>query len=157
MAKRALNPHQMAFMDNPVLRPAAQRTRKPRFRGEIPGQLAMLMSGTQLHREITKSYDAEDHENLQMMWDRKLRESSWPVSSGQTLYDSMREHGFKFERDVGEGPATKSIRLFHDNSNRFVLNHHHRIASAAEIERQGGEEILFPVEHKDWKDQLHPD
>ena len=149
MSKRVLNPNQMAFMDNPVVRPAAQRTRKPRFRGEIPGQRALLMtgarmSGTQLQDEITHSMDRMPHQTMQDLWDQKLRESQWPDSSGQSLYESMQEHGFDPER-AGEYPGDKEVRVYYGKTKRMVADKHHRIASAAEIERQGGDEILFPV------------
>lgn len=122
-----------------AMRPGAGVTKDP---GMNPDQLKMLMTGRELKNTITYSDDADEDgpEGLRSMWDDKLDESKASPNSGthgKGVYESLLSRGY-------EGRA---LTVYHVDKDTFVLDGHHRIAAAADLERHG-KPIYIPVEHE---------
>jgi len=92
--------------------------------------------------DLSWNTEENDLETMPEMWSRKERESELGGISRPSLRESMEKHGYL------EG--SPSITIFHGNGGiRRVHDAHHRIATAAALERQKKRQIFFPVEHQE--------
>lgn len=110
-----------------------------------PEQLALFYTATDLQKMLTRSVDRDlspmgGFESMEELWDRKLKESkkSSPHAHGGGVYDSIKEKGY-----VGD----KLVVVHVDADDKQISNGHHRIAAAAQIEKETNKPIFIPVEH----------
>lgn len=130
------------------------------IRGQKGTQLQLLMTGTELKDSITQSHDKLDTESMKQMWRRKSKESKLstgttypdPYNEGQRtahgtgLSKSMENHGY-----IDANPRSH-IQVDHDGDQRNVWEGHHRIATAARLEKNGKGPFYIPVQHHDQTD-----
>lgn len=149
MSRRAQSPRVKAS------RPGAGISTDP---GLNPDQLKLLMTGSELQKTITHSYDAPldmepgDASTLNDLWSRKEAESrrrpgEWLQPHGSGVYDSLKARGYE-----GEPLRLHDYNVFTDAGvhvpARGVMDGHHRVAAAAALEREG-QQIYIPVVHQD--------
>lgn len=137
-----------------------------------PVQLPLFMTGSEIIKAVTKSPDvmSPDAAGFDKMWKTKIEESKrefttegsdWGWGSG--TYDSLKEHGWNPNKNLVGVPLKKG----RPSETHVVFRHltkqnpdtgeyftdillgdaHHRIAAAAELEREG-KTIYLPVEHR---------
>lgn len=122
-------------------------------------QFKLFMSGQEWQAAATDSVDLGFAQtgkraptNMRQLWSQKLDEAKVPEGTmarngykahGAGIYDSMSEKGYVHNPEP------------YDNPTLFVRGHdlkqgegHHRIAAAAEIERQTGKPIWIPTTYK---------
>jgi hypothetical protein len=117
-----------------------------------PNQFKLFYSGQELQDSITRSWDIDEDEGdtgLESMWNRKLEESMAHPRSGQHgagVYDSIREEGFRPHVRLGvhwgDQPGT-------DTPDLHIEEGHHRLASAAALERETGQPQWINVDNYD--------
>lgn len=135
-----------------AVRPGAGISKDP---GMNPDQLKLLMTGTELQRSITHSYDAPldmepgDPKALGELWEQKTaeakrREGSWGTH-GAGVYDSIKQRGYQ-----GEPIKLHDYDVFTNagymTPARGIMDGHHRVAAAAALEKEG-QQVYIPVEH----------
>lgn len=99
----------------------------------------MFMTGQELRNRIEQSGDKKTDESLNDMWERKVTEAkSGPSVHGGGVYDSIKREG------LHDGTM---IRLSHQPTGSMVIDAHHRIAAAADLEASGDKQVYFPVTH----------
>lgn len=106
-----------------------------------PGQLQMLMTGTELKNKINVPDDAFDDETMDDMWSRKSAEAKVTDSGpkkehGAGVYDSLSGRGY-------DGPP---LKVLHGYGYSRVSDGHHRVAATADLEKEG-KQMYVPVEH----------
>lgn len=132
-----------------AMRPGGGVTKDP---GMNPDQLKLLMTGSELQRSITHSYDAPldmepgDPEALGELWEGKTYEAKQPRGvHGAGVYDSIKQRGYQ-----GEPIKLYDYDVFTNAGYtvpaRGVMDGHHRVAAAAALEKEG-QQVYIPVEH----------
>lgn len=121
-----------------------------------PKQLKMFMTGQEIINDVTFSHDTFHGagESLEDTWRRKEQEGRQPgLHPGSSLYDSMLKHGYKQDSPV--------LNLHQDNEGEvFLADGHHRVATAAALEREGKRQIFFPINNvppfnpEDWDNEF---
>jgi len=116
-----------------------------------PLQLPMFMTGKELKDQITESGDILSGQTLGDMWAGKSETSKKPLSSGipgSGSRESIEREGWNppeggviQANHVLGGPGEANLADF------GVEDGHHRIAAAADIEKETGKQTFFPVEH----------
>ena len=122
-----------------------------------PIQFKLFMSAGEWQETMERSVDqkqgwnAEADEPLGDVWKRKLTEAKATKNRGEAhgagTYESLKEHGFKPE--MGNGPYDQPSILINRRNEQIQGEGHHRIAAAAELERETGENIWIPTNYID--------
>jgi hypothetical protein len=109
----------------------------------IPAKDLMTASPHAGDLQRVQSKGAHTLETEDQLWERKLKESQnkhWNVSRGhKTLWEGQGLH----ESIAAEGVRTPVRILNHDDDNVTVLQGHHRIVAANDVDP----EMLIPVVH----------
>jgi hypothetical protein len=147
MSRRAQSPRVKAS------RPGAGISKDP---GLNPDQLKLLMTGSELQRSITHSWDGPldmapgDTKELNKLWERKeyeAKRSDYSDEHGAGLYDSLKSRGYE-----GKPLLLNDYDVFTDAGvhvpARGIMDGHHRIAAAAALEREG-KQVYIPIVHQD--------
>lgn len=112
-------------------------------------QLQMLMTGSELKKSITSSLDQRYTDgSLEGMWDRKVAQSQKPAGSGGPgagVYDSLKERGYDDSRSY-----SPHLTMDHFDNQREIPDGHHRVAAAAQLEKDTGKPVYIPVRHSGW-------
>lgn len=107
-------------------------------------QLQMFMTGSELKSYLTDSGDRGGG-SMEGMWGQKLKEAQHPAGAGdykvhgEGLYDSIKERGYQGD----------SLGVNHWGGEKSLLDGHHRVAAAAQLDSEGYENYI-PVTH--WGD-----
>lgn len=112
-----------------------------------PDQLKLFMTGTEWQASVHDSYDRMGSESMDDLWEDKLNETQMPVGSdvrSAGLYDKMRVHGYRQNPREFRNPTIN----FHTSGTRIQEEGHHRIAAAAELERQGIRTSFIPTNYR---------
>lgn len=149
----------------------------PQFSGihnpNEPFQLPLFMTGVEIMNAVTQSSDSVN--GLDTMWKEKLEESKREFTTkghrgghGSGIYDSLKEHGWEPTRNMtnselraGRPIHNGHVQLRHLMSDDeksvdiYTSNAHHRIAAAADLERQGIRTVYIPVQHRDSGDRFN--
>ena len=134
-----------------AVRPGAGISKDP---GLNPDQLKMLMTGKELQRSITHSWDAPldmtpgDPTELNALWEKKTFEAKQPRGvHGAGIYSSLKSRGYE-----GAPLRLHDYNVFtnagYEVPARGVMDGHHRIAAAAALEDEG-KQVYIPVTHED--------
>jgi hypothetical protein len=112
-----------------------------------PVQLKLFMGAQEWQGSVTDSFDRWTHkdETMDELWRSKLHEAKQKSGvHGAGVYDSIKAVGYYHEHpDVMEPPT---IQI----TSRGTLTQgegHHRIAAAAEIEKETGKPIWIPTNY----------
>lgn len=136
-----------------------------------PNQLKLFYSAGELRDTINESGDrmylstglrGGGRESLEAMWERKVEESKKPANTGHGsgVYESIEKQGYQEQeptetdswgRAMGVGSEPPGIPVRWDNDQMQVMDAHHRIAAAADIEKKTGKTIWMNVSHIDPK------
>ena len=133
-----------------------------------PVQLPLFMTGSEIIKSVTNSTDVlfPDAEGFDKMWKTKTEESKrgYKRGHGSGTYDSLKEHGWNPNKNLGEMPLNNKthvtlrhlVRQNPDTGEYFtdivMSDAHHRVAAAAELEREG-KTVYVPVDHRNPDDQ----
>lgn len=118
-----------------------------------PNQFKLFYGGQELQDSITHSADQAStygDTNLQDMWARKLSEAKQPESSGghgAGLYESMLNEGVRPHTKLEVSWGSQAGRP--DEPRQQIYEGHHRVAVAADIERNTGRAMWINTVHED--------
>lgn len=104
------------------------------------GQLPLFMTGEEIKQHVgSNTLDKRPNESIDQMWERKKAEAQEPGSSISTrkpekgapsLEENMRRHGMN-----------TFVRLMPSDSGSHLLDGHHRVAAASNIDPK----MLVPI------------
>ena len=113
-----------------------------------PVQFKLFMSGREWMNSVSDSVDLDhgEHETMEELWDLKTDESKMHAGSGHGagIFSSMSKHGYDADKAFGDAPT-----ILVSSRNQMVQGEgHHRIAAAAEIERETGKQVWIPTNYE---------
>ena len=117
-----------------------------------PNQLQLFDSAGSIMSRITQSGDLGNKETLPEMWDRKLEESKDPYSPRGNLYENMKTNGWDTSKPLrvglrGDWTANSEVDVSRGGE-IASFNAHHRLASAAAIEKETGKPFWVPMQYE---------
>jgi len=132
-----------------------------------PNQLKLFMSGTEFKNASSTSVDLSYRDRtMDQLWTRKLAEAKAPAYTGHGagIYESLKNEGFNKEHYGGDWDTPTLMFAGHRTDPVPVMKQgegHHRVAAAAEIERESGgrRTIWMPVRyenHSQWAPTVPP-
>lgn len=134
------------FLEPEPSKPVGRPGRKSGNTGRRSGDIPMFESGTEIQKYITKSFDVDpflDKGDINNMWKRKLKEAKTPQRAavhGSGLYKAIKKDGFDWDFPV-------QVEHFFGENDKTMAEGHHRVAAAAEIERETGKPVWIPIKH----------
>lgn len=104
------------------------------------GQLPLFMTGHEIQNAIgSNTLDKRSEENIGQMWSRKLKEAQAPGSSVSTRHP---EGSTSLEESIRQrGGLNTSVRIVPKRTGFHLLDGHHRVAAAANIDPK----MLVPI------------
>ena len=120
-----------------------------------PNQFKLFMTGQEWQSQVTHSTDGP----IDSVWQEKTAQANSPYNPaygerdprqvhGAGLTDSVREHGYDHNPDnpptiiIEDAPNRKSTRMVQSEG-------HHRVAAAAQVERETGNPVFIPTNYVD--------